>query len=171
MRLPRGPLTRSGGQAGDQLLVTGGLGGSILGRHLRVEPRVREALQLHGQYDLHAGIDISDGLALDTSRLAEASGLGATIELDSIPISDDALQLSERDGLSAIDHALSDGEDFELILAVPEKEASRILHEQPLSVPITRVGELTDKPGLWQLTADGNQTPLTPRGYEHQGDA
>ena len=58
-----GPLTRDGGQPGDKLLVTGKLGGSILGRHLAVEPRVNEALLLHQQYELNAGIDISDGLA------------------------------------------------------------------------------------------------------------
>ena len=72
-----GPLTRSGGRPGDALLATGRFGGSILGRHLQIEPRVREALLLHEKYQLHAGIDVSDGLALDTWRLAEASGTGA----------------------------------------------------------------------------------------------
>ena len=69
------PLTRSGGRAGDWLLVTGALGGSILGHMLDFTPRVREAMLLHDRYDLHAGIDISDGLALDASRLAQAQRL------------------------------------------------------------------------------------------------
>ena len=78
---PGGLLRRHGAQPGDQLLVTGQLGGSLLGRHLDFEPRVREALLLKERYDLHAGIDISDGLAIDLARLADASGCGAVIDL------------------------------------------------------------------------------------------
>jgi len=163
----RGPLVRSGGQVGDQLLVTGQLGGSILGRHLQVEPRVREALLLHEQYELHAGIDISDGLALDCSRLAKASVVGAALELDALPISEAARRLSEQDGRPAVEHALGDGEDFELILAVPGDEAERLLGAQPLSIPLTRIGELVNTPGLWQVDAAGERTPLEPHGYQH----
>ncbi len=166
-----GPLVRSGGQAGDQLLVTGQLGGSILGRHLLVEPRVHEALLLNERYELHAGIDISDGLALDTSRLAKASGLGAILNLPALPLSDAASKLSEKDARSPIEHALSDGEDFELIFAVPDDEATRILRDQPLEIPITRIGELTQQPGLWQQDATGKQKPLKPQGFEHGGQA
>lgn len=167
---PQGPLTRSGGQVGDQLLVTGKLGGSILGRHLDVEPRVREALLLHKQYGVRAAIDISDGLTLDVSRLAEASGAGAILVLEDIPVAEAAFQLSEQDGRLAVDHALSDGEDFELVLAVPAEEATRLLGDQPLEVPLTRIGELIEPAGLWQLNSDGKRTPLAARGYEHQGD-
>ncbi len=71
---------------GDWLLVTGSLGGSILGHMFDFTPRVREAMLLHERYELHAGIDISDGLALDASRLAEASGCGAVLSLDRVPI-------------------------------------------------------------------------------------
>ncbi len=162
-----GPLLRSAGQAGDQLLVTGQLGGSILGRHLQVEPRVREALLLNKKYELHAGIDISDGLALDTFRLAKASGLGAVLDLSALPLSAAAHQLSKQDGRSPTEHALADGEDFELILAVPKNEATRILRAQPLAVSLTRIGELTRQPGLWQQDATGKQTPLEPQGFEH----
>jgi len=166
----QGPLTRSGGQVGDQLLVTGHLGGSILGRHLQVEPRVYEALQLHQQYQIHAGIDISDGLALDVSRLAKASHVGAVLDLDAIPLTDAAHQLAERDGQSAVDHALSDGEDFELVLAVPPVEAERMLLEQPLEVSITRIGELIEPLGLWQLNAAGQRSHLAAHGYEHRSN-
>src|SRR5437660_1341196 len=65
----RGPVRRSGARPGDWLLVTGPLGGSILGKHLEFTPRVREALQLHQVADLHAMIDISDGLAADVNHL------------------------------------------------------------------------------------------------------
>ena len=163
-----GPLTRSGGQAGDQLLVTGTLGGSILGRHLQVEPRVREALQLHSQYELHAAIDVSDGLALDAARLAEASQLGVILDLDTIPISDAAQQLAQRDGQSALEHALGDGEDFELVFAVPPQQATQILSQQPLEVPIARIGQLIETRGLWQATAGGKRKPLTAHGYQHR---
>ncbi len=166
----QGPLTRGGGRAGDQLLVTGELGGSILGRHLDVQPRVREALLLHEQFELHAGIDISDGLALDVSRLAEASGVGAVLVPGEIPIAAAAKRLGQRDGRSAVDHALGDGEDFELVLAVPPEEAARLLRQQPTEVSITRIGELLESPGLWQEKANGERLPLVAQGYEHWGD-
>ena len=162
-----GPLTRSGGKAGDTILATGQFGGSILGRHLEVEPRIREALLLHSNYRMHAGIDVSDGLALDTWRLAKASGMGAVLEPAEIPIAPAAEELSLRDGRSPVEHALGDGEDFELVLALPPDEAARILREQPLKVPITRIGQLTEKTGLWQQDAQGDRTPLEPRGWLH----
>ncbi len=166
----RGPLTRSGGQPGDQLLVTGRLGGSILGRHLQVEPRVSEALLLHEKYELHAGIDISDGLALDASRLAEASGLGAVLDLPAVPTTDAAHTLGEQSGRTALDHALADGEDFELLLAVPPAEAQRMIDDQPLPVPITRIGEFTKQHGLWQRADNGQLSPLPAQGFEHGAD-
>lgn len=165
----QGPLTRSRAQVGDQLLVTGQLGGSILGRHLTPEPRVHEALLLHDRYELHAGIDISDGLTLDASRLAASSGVGAALVLDAVPVSDAACRLSETDGRSPLQHALSDGEDFELLLAVPTEAAERMLREQPLEIPLTRIGEVVSTPGLWQTDAAGNCLALAPQGFEHRG--
>ena len=166
----RGPLSRSGAQVGDQLLVTGQLGGSILGRHLQVEPRVAEALLLHERYELHAAIDVSNGLALDVSRLAEASLAGAVLDLAAIPVADAARRLSKKDGRLAVEHALGDGEDFELVLAVPKQEAARILGGQPLEVPITKIGELIETRGLWQVNPAGERVPLAASGYEHKGD-
>jgi thiamine-monophosphate kinase len=166
----QGPLTRSGACVGDHLLVTGRLGGSILGRHLAVEPRVREALLLHERFELHAGIDISDGLSLDASRLAEASGVGVMIDPKAIPISDAARRLSESDGRSPFEHAWSDGEDFELLLAVPADAAEAMIQEQPLDVPLTRIGEMIEPTGLWLKTDDG-PTSAQPEGFQHRGDA
>lgn len=162
-----GPLTRSGGRAGDHLLVTGQLGGSILGRHLAVEPRVAEALLLNEKFSLHAAIDVSDGLALDVSRLAAASGLGAVLDVEALPLSDAAHALSDRDGRTPTEHALGDGEDFELVLAVAPDEADRIVQQQPLEIPITKIGELTDSAGLWRTDSSGELKQLEPRGFEH----
>ncbi len=131
-----------------------------------------EALQLNERYQLHAGIDVSDGLSLDLARLAEESRCGAVLRLDAVPVSDDARRLADQqaDGSTALDHALSDGEDFELILAVAPDEAQRMVAEQPLGVPLTAIGEFVAEPGLWQLDRQGQRTPLRPRGYLHEFD-
>ena len=163
----RGPLTRADARVGDQLLVTGQLGGSILGRHLQVEPRVEEAILLHKKYTLHAAIDISDGLALDVARLAEASGVGAVIDLDRVPLSAAASELGAQDNVPALQHALGDGEDFELVLAVPPDSSRRILEEQPLGVSLTRIGEVVGEPGLWQRQGAGEMSSLEPLGFQH----
>lgn len=166
-----GPLCRRGALPGDRILVTGNFGGSILGRHLDVEPRVAEAILLNQRYALHAGIDCSDGLSLDLWRLCEQSRCGAIIELDRIPIATAAIQLAKQqlDQQTALDHALSDGEDFELILAAPPESAEKMLADQPLDgVLLTDIGEITSKPGLWSRSANGNTHPLKPRGYWHE---
>jgi len=163
----RGALMRSGAKPGDQLLVTGWLGGSILGRHLRVAPRIHEALLLHERYELHAGMDISDGLALDASRMGAASGCGAALKLSVLPISADAERLAATSGRSAVEHALGDGEDFELLIATAPDVAKQLVLEQPLSVPITRVGECIAEPGLWQMDESGDVRPLAAIGYRH----
>lgn len=165
----RGALLRRGARPGDAILVTGSFGGSILGRHFDFMPRVREALLLHENFQLHAGIDVSDGLSLDLWRLAQESGCGAALDLAVIPISADAHSLTSQlaDGTTALDHALGDGEDFELILAVPPDEADRILAAQPLAIPICRIGQFVPTPGLWSVARDGTQHPMSPRGYEH----
>jgi thiamine-monophosphate kinase len=119
---------------------------------------------------LTAGIDVSDGLAIDVAHIAEESGCGAVIELEQIPIDPAAHRLSEQqqDGQTPLDHALGDGEEFELVLAVSAAEASRMLADQPLEVRLTRIGEFVAEPGLWQRNADGQRAALEPRGYEHR---
>jgi thiamine-monophosphate kinase len=169
-----GVWRRGGARPGDVLLVTGELGGSILGKHLDFTPRVREALLLAARYEIHAAIDLSDGLALDLSRLVAESGCGAVLDLAAIPISAAAQTLAESDSAanarSALDRALSDGEDFELLLAAPAQVARRLLAERPLGVPIAAVGECTAELGVRQRDALGGISPLEPRGYVHQFD-
>jgi thiamine-monophosphate kinase len=127
-RCPQGKaLRRSGAVAGDSILVTGTFGGSLAGKHFDFTPRVREALLLRERYTVHAACDVSDGLALDLSRIAAASRCGAVVTEQQIPLSDTVLALDGTDLSTArhhaLDHALGDGEDFELILAVPESDA------------------------------------------------
>lgn len=165
----KGPLLRRGARPGDRIVVTGQFGGSRLGRHLDFVPRVREAIWLQERYSLNAGIDVSDGLSLDLARLAEESGCGAVIDLQRVPVSPDAYQWSKMlaDGVSPLEHALSDGEDFELILAVESAVADQIVNAPPPGVAVAVIGEFIEGSGLWQSDHDGRIKPLLPRGYEH----
>jgi thiamine-monophosphate kinase len=164
---PHGVLRRNGGKSGDRILVTGLLGGSILEHQFLFEPRIFEALYLNEHFNIHAAIDISDGFSLDLHRLSVESGLGAVLHENSIPISPAAVQLSQQTGKTPLEHALSDGEDFELLLAVPPDEAEKLLHLQPLreqfNVTLYSVAELTSEPGL----RFSNGTALQPQGFEH----
>lgn len=159
-----GPVPRGGAKPGDWVMVTGPLGGSIRGKHLTFTPRVREALRLHEIAHLHAMIDISDGLDADVNHLCVESGCGAVLFADRIPISDDARSLA--DDKSPLDHALSDGEDFELIFAVEADEGRKLLQSQPVSgITLAHIGECIDR-GLW-IEDRTQRRPLEPRGYEH----
>jgi thiamine-monophosphate kinase len=120
-------------------------------------------------------MDISDGPALDLSRLAAASGVGAVLRLDDIPIAPAAEQWAQQlaDGSTPLEHALADGEDFELLLVAPADEARRMLAERPLEaqhgVSLTAVGQIVAEPGLWQVDRQGQRRPLEPRGFLHRG--
>ncbi|MBI3318133.1 MAG: thiamine-phosphate kinase [Candidatus Omnitrophica bacterium] len=115
---PSRVVYRAGARAGDWLLVTGRLGGAVRsGRHLTFIPRVREARALTQKGRLHAMIDLSDGLSADLSRLCRASGLGALLDASRVP---------RRRGVS-LRAALTEGEDFELLMAAPPREARRLL--------------------------------------------
>jgi len=179
----RGPLKRSGAKPGDRILVTGTLGGSILRHQFLFEPRVNEALYINEHCRINAAVDISDGLSLDLARLAAESQVGAIIDAHRVPISDDAKELAktgvQEAGLnsplvthcSPLEHALYDGEDFELLLAVPPDEAERLIETQPLAslsgVPLTDIGEFTAEPGQWLCDPNGVTQKITPQGFVH----
>ena len=166
----RGVFRRCGGKAGDRIFVTGKLGGSILRHQFFFEPRIDEALHLNEHYEVHAAIDISDGLTLDLHRLLTESRLGATIVETAVPIAEDAVQLSRQSGRLPLDHALSDGEDFELLFTVPPHEAEKLLALQPFrssGTTLYEIGELTTESGLRMVMADGMTQPLTPGGFVH----
>lgn len=163
----RAVLRRDGARPGDAIVVTGAFGGSILGKQFDFDPRVEEALLLNERCDLHAGMDVSDGLSLDLSRLCAASRCGAMLDLAAIPIAAAGIELARGDRLLALEHALSDGEDFELLFALSMTDARRLVEEQPLDVPLTIIGEFVAEPGLWQRLPDGKRRELAPRGYLH----
>jgi thiamine-monophosphate kinase len=128
---------RDGGKAGDRLFVTGRLGGSGAGRHLTFEPRVEEARWLTRHFQLHAMMDLSDGLGADLPRLARASGCGWRLDEAVIPLN---AGCTARQGIS-------DGEDYELLFALAPREAYRLQILWPRKfpgLPLTEIGELTD---------------------------
>ncbi|MBI4717783.1 MAG: thiamine-monophosphate kinase [Planctomycetes bacterium] len=167
------PVTRSGARVGDQLYVTGALGGSILGRHLTFTPRITAAREIaHAAgIRLHAMMDISDGLSLDLWRLCQASGVGAILEesLLASVIHEDARTLAARDGKPPLDHAFSDGEDFELLIALADDDGggSDTRHGGvAAALGLIPIGRMADK-GLQLRRCDGTLEPLVPRGYVH----
>ena len=128
-------VLRSGGRPGDVLAVTGRLGGSISGRHLKFVPRVEEAGWLASRFRVRAMMDLSDGLAADLPRLARASGCGFELDPAAVPC---------RRGCT-LAQALGDGEDYELLLALPARSwgrASAAWRERFPRLPLTSIGRL-----------------------------
>jgi thiamine-monophosphate kinase len=143
--------TRAGGRPGDILFVTGQLGGSIAGHHLNFIPRLEEGRWLVEKVAPSAMMDVSDGLGSDLPRLARASGCGFDIDLSRIP---------RRKGVD-IHAAICDGEDYELLFAVPASRVTRLQKKWPVMFPktrLTRIGLLTP-PDVWP--ADW------PMGWDH----
>jgi thiamine-monophosphate kinase len=161
---PPGPVRRNGARPGDWLMATGTFGGSIRGKHLDFTPRVREALTLQSSVHLHAMIDVSDGLAADLAHICVESGCGVLVRAEAIPI--DPVVLAMQDGKSELEHALGDGEDFELLFAVAPDDGKRLAELKLESgVNITHIGEFLDN-GLW-LEENGARRQLDPTGYVH----
>ena len=128
---------RGGGSPGDVIAVTGRLGGSIRGKHLRFTPRLEEGEWLAAR-GASAMMDLSDGLAKDLPRLAKASSCGFAIDESSLPMTR---------GCSS-DEALGDGEDYELLVTVPRRRWSRLIEDWPQEfVPLSSIGELVEEGG------------------------
>jgi thiamine-monophosphate kinase len=143
-------VRRSGGREGDWLYVTGKLGGSIGRRHLRFRPRVAEARWLVRRFPIHAMMDLSDGLASDLPRLAKASHLGFEVDLAKLPLHQGC---SPKNGLG-------DGEDYELLFAVPATASKRLETEWPVKFPklrLTSIGRLVEI----------GRTHFSEKGYDH----
>lgn len=144
-------VARSGGRAGDLLFVTGRLGGSIAGHHLDFLPRLDEGRWLAENFHPHAMMDLSDGLGADLPRLARASGCGFEVDLASLP---------RRRGCGTA-AALSDGEDYELLFALPSRREADLRlrwNEAFPKTPLTCIG---------RLNASGEAPAAWPGGWDH----
>ncbi len=164
-RAPRAQaIRRSGGRPGDRLFVTGALGGGD--RALAFTPRLAEGRWLRRGRWATAMIDLSDGLAVDLAHLARASGLGAVVRLEALPLAPAAARLPRA---ARWRRACGAGEDYELLFAVPAARAAALQAAWPASLaPCRCIGELV--PGRGRLTwLDGRGRPvcLAAAGYEH----
>ncbi len=145
-------VSRRGGNVGDDLFVTGRLGGATKQKHLQFVPRIAESRWLTKNFSIHAMMDVSDGLGADLPRLAAASRVGFTVETENLPLTRGAQS----------DDAISEGEDYELLFAISPRERTRLQREwrrKFRKLPLTRIGSLS------QLSSKNNQ--LLPRGYVH----
>ncbi len=156
---------RSGAKPGDAIVVSGELGGSILGKHLDFEPRLELARELSSLGIVTAATDISDGLGVDLLNVTVASRCGAEVDLSRVPISPQAVELSERTGRTPLEHALGDGEDFELLLSVPPENLSR-LPSTLCGIRLSTIGTFVSRTGLWSRSKSG-VAQLAARGYVH----
>ena len=185
--VPRGKaVLRSGAKAGDEIFVTGELGGSLAGRHLEFEPRLAEARWLAENFPVHAMIDLSDGLAGDLRHILKTSRVGAELLKPAIPIShaaklrargqaresmaESSLPCSHEHGHKpAFVAALTDGEDFELLFTVASNDAVKLLDAWKKQFPKLRlrcIGKITA--GESVTIRDKNTIlPLTAHGYVH----
>jgi len=145
-------VSRRGGKPGDDLFVTGRLGGAVKRKHLQFIPRIAESRWLTRNFCVHAMMDISDGLGADLPRLAKASSVGFAIQTEDVPLARGV----------TIKNAISDGEDYELLFAISPRERNRLVrswHEKFPKLPLTRIGRLNLKSAI-------SNTKL-PGGYTH----
>lgn len=184
---PRKALTRAGGRAGHGLYVTGRPGGAAAGlavlQHRAVSPDDAELADAVGRYRCpvprvrlgvlvgrnraaSACIDLSDGLADAVHQLASASGTGALVDAAAVPWHPVVARVWPHPD-EALQRALSGGDDYELLFAVPprRRRAFEAVAVRPGGVPVTRIGRLTADPRLL-LDLGGRHVPL-PSGYAH----
>jgi thiamine-monophosphate kinase len=179
-------LTRSGARPGDVLCVTGTLGRAAAGRaaldaglddrefdaairaHLAPEPRVREGQALAATTRVHAMIDLSDGLAGDLRHVCEASGVGAVVHADRLPLAGDTRRIAETLALDPVELAVAGGEDFELLLtAAPASfDALAAAVRAAAGTELTAIGEITEQKDGYRLVGAGGHG-REMRGWDH----
>ncbi len=158
-------LTRTGAKTGDWVYVTGELGGSILGKHHRFTPRLAEGRWLAARREVRSMMDVSDGLAKDLVDLTP-TGTKPALDPAVIPLSRAARTLAKRDGRSPLEHALTDGEDFELLFTVAaraDRAAFETAWHKHFPLPLTCLGRFValDKPTPTAINL------ARYHGYEH----
>ena len=179
---PRRLLRRDTARAGDELWLTGSIGGAAAGlamleagdlgdtacvaRYTAPQPRLREAWAMARDGAARAAIDLSDGLADAVRQLATASGTGARLEATALPLEPGGAAWQQARGRDPLHEALHASDDYELLFAVGPKAGGRLRAARAsVATPFTRIGVLTAQPAL-VLHRDGVETPL-PRGFEH----
>jgi len=151
-------VLRSGAKKGDIIFVTGKLGGSIFGKHLKFTPRLKEARFLVENFKVNSMIDISDGLTQDLGHILNESRVGALIYEGLIPLSNQARNLSD---------ALYMGEDFELLFTLSYDEAQKLLQQKRANL-FKPIGEIIDKKqGLRLVDKRGREKIIKPGGFRH----
>jgi thiamine-monophosphate kinase len=187
-------VKRAGAQPGDQIFVTGSLGGAAAGlrliergahlaeqnladddsqkidhvllRQLRPEPRVGWGIVLGDERLATSMIDVSDGLSSDLNHLCTASGVGAAIESTLLPIDTRVVELCGRRALDPLQLALHGGEDFELLFTVRGENVAR-LPRRVDGVEITRIGEVTKEGDGVKISEGSRVWELNPGGWKH----
>lgn len=183
---PRRVLTRSGARAGDELYLTGTIGGAAAGLEIleagaaergsgerscveryRTPPqRLACARSAAGNRAARACMDLSDGLADAVRQVATASGVGAVVDASALPIDPAAAAWWTNAGADPVSRALCGGEDYELLFAVPPKRRRAfVAAAKATGVPVTRVGQLTGERELAIATGE-DRKPL-PSGFAH----
>lgn len=141
------PTLRKGSSPGDFIVVTGQLGGSLLGKHLDFNPRIPEGIWLNNRKEVSSMMDITDGLAKDLPSLLKSS-CGAIIDQESIPIAEDAFRISANSNRTPLDHALTDGEDYELLFTLKESTNWKNFKQEwshSFSTPIHSIGRVAEE--------------------------
>lgn len=158
------PPGRDRARPGQVVVLTGPVGGSQLGRHLRIAPRLAEGRWL-AERGASALMDVSDGLAWDLFRLARASGV--RVVLEELPLHRDARRASRTSGRTARDHGLHDGEDHELIASLPRRSLPRLLAEAPRACrELSVIGRVVAGRGLL-LAEEGRPWRPQQGGWRH----
>jgi thiamine-monophosphate kinase len=177
----RAPITRSGARPGDNLWVTGTLGGArtaleawirndkpsaeARARFAHPVPRI-DAGQWLGRHGAHALIDLSDGLAGDAWHLAAASRIEVRVDLDGLPLAGGVPAEAERLGITPGQFAAEAGEDYELLVALPSSFAGSAEFARECGIGLTRIGVIGQGSGVRFLSQGGE---LRLSGYDHFG--
>lgn len=152
-------VLRNGAKEGDVIFITGNIGGSIKSRHLDFTPRLKEARFLVKNFKINSMIDASDGLLADLGHILEESNKGAVIYEKSIPVSKDAADF---------DAAVRDGEDFELIFTLHERDADRLENTWPFETDLSRIGQIrSGRKGFSLVRKSGRSEKIKPSGFTH----
>jgi thiamine-monophosphate kinase len=179
---------RSGAKAGNAIIVTNTLGDSLAGlqillkygmeeakrvsdflveRHLKPEPRVLEARAAVETGKVHSMMDLSDGLSADLAKLCEASGVGAKVFADKLPISEELYIASARLDADPIALAAGGGEDYELLITCASKDSEQVINAiKSTGSSAAVIGKIAEENNVTLVSSDGTEQPM-PSSWKH----